>query len=172
MLLFVLALATHAITTIGTLQAHYLAPFAPALLLMLIQGLRVLKVSFRRAGAIGCIAAQAVLVTIGYVFVEAAVKEPVTPKSYQTVEEEREAVVTALRPPDARHLVFVHYGPAHVDHREWVYNSADIDGSRVVWAREMSTEENSELRAYFSDRRCWVVFADENPPRVEKCPEP
>ena len=36
-----------------------------------------------------------------------------------------------------QHLVIVHYSPQHIPYREWVYNGADIDGSKVVWAREI-----------------------------------
>ena len=43
------------------------------------------------------------------------------------------------------------YGPHHVSHDEWVYNGADIDGAKVVWARDMDTRGNRELLDFQSD---------------------
>ena len=50
--------------------------------------------------------------------------------------------------------------------KEWVYNRADIDGSTVVWAREISPDDDRLLREYFAGRKAWVVIADEKPPRL------
>jgi hypothetical protein len=52
------------------------------------------------------------------------------------------------------HLVIVRYAPPplHLCHMEWVYNGADIDGSRVAWARDMGEEGNRELIEYFLAR--------------------
>jgi hypothetical protein len=36
-----------------------------------------------------------------------------------------------------------------------------------VWARDMGEEQNQELLRYFSERRVWVLYADESPPRLE-----
>jgi len=60
----------------------------------------------------------------------------------------------------------VHYRPDHdfiMD--EWVYNLADIDGSKVISARDMGPL-NVELLRYFSDRRAWVAEPDYNPARL------
>jgi len=51
-----------------------------------------------------------------------------------------------------------------------VYNEADIDGSKVVWARDMSPEENEELIRYFRDRQVWLLEADETPPKLSLYP--
>ena len=40
---------------------------------------------------------------------------------------------------------------------EWVYNTAGIDGSRVVWARDMGVKKNQELITYFQDRQVWLM---------------
>jgi hypothetical protein len=47
-----------------------------------------------------------------------------------------------------------------------VYNAADIDHSKVVWAREMDPASNRELLRYFKVRKAWLVEPDFNPPRV------
>jgi len=35
-----------------------------------------------------------------------------------------------------------------------------IDGSRVVWARELNRDSNENLMRYFGDRRAWLVEPD------------
>ncbi|MGH9664907.1 MAG: hypothetical protein ACRD9L_10830, partial [Bryobacteraceae bacterium] len=65
-----------------------------------------------------------------------------------------------------KQLVFVHYWPGHIFQNEWVYNAADIDGSRVVWARDLSAEEDEKLRRYYPDRTAWLLEPDARPPRL------
>jgi hypothetical protein len=75
----------------------------------------------------------------------------------------QEPIAGRLQRLGGRHLVIVHYGPNHDCHEEWVYNGADIDGSAIVWARDMGRVENQKLLDYFSDRRAWLVDVDELP---------
>ena len=63
--------------------------------------------------------------------------------------EERASVIKELEDIGGRHLVFVRYSPDHNLHQEWVYNGADIDASKIVWARELSPEEDQKLISYF-----------------------
>ena len=52
-------------------------------------------------------------------------------------------------------------------HHEWVYNNADIDDSKIVWAREMGDPYDKELLAYFKDRRIWLLEADQSPRKLQ-----
>ena len=52
-----------------------------------------------------------------------------------------------------KQLVIVHYSSHHSPDQEWVYNGADIDHSKVVWAREMDPKEDAQLIGYFKDER-------------------
>src|SRR5579885_1006731 len=56
-----------------------------------------------------------------------------------------------------KQLVLVRYLKNHSMHQELVYNGADIDGSKIVWARELDAEQNARLAEYFSDRKIWLV---------------
>jgi hypothetical protein len=79
---------------------------------------------------------------------------------------ERARVLKELEHMPGKQLVIVHYRPNHdfiLD--EWVYNNADISGSKVIWARDMGPQ-NEELVKYFSDRHVWLVEPDYNPPRL------
>jgi hypothetical protein len=49
---------------------------------------------------------------------------------------------------------------------DWVYNGADIDGSKVVWARDMGTAKNQELIDYYKKRQVWLIEPDEKPVRI------
>ncbi len=50
-------------------------------------------------------------------------------------------------------MAIVRYAPDHDFYVEWVWNSADIDGSKVVWSRDMSVAANAEVVRYFPDRK-------------------
>jgi hypothetical protein len=70
--------------------------------------------------------------------------------------------------PSGKLLVFVHYSPQHVFQDEWVYNDADIDASRVVWARDLGPAENEKLRAYYPDRTAVLLEPDYRVPKLTR----
>jgi hypothetical protein len=70
---------------------------------------------------------------------------------------ERAGILDQLEHSPGKHLVFVRYSAGHNPGDEWVYNDADIDGARVVWARELDRASNARLMQYFADRRLWLV---------------
>lgn len=69
-------------------------------------------------------------------------------------------------------LAIVRYSPDHNPGDEWVYNRADIDGSKVVWAREMDAEDDLKLIHYYGNRQVWLVEPDAMPARVLPYPIP
>ena len=77
-----------------------------------------------------------------------------------TLNSGRAGIISRLSKQPGLHLVIVHYRADHVPMNEWVFNSADIDHSRIVWARDMGREQNAELIRYFKDRRVWLAEPD------------
>ena len=69
----------------------------------------------------------------------------------------RSQVIDYLQRAGQKHLVFVDYMPKHEIHREWVFNAADIDSARVVWARDLGPEKDTVLMNYYRDRDVWRV---------------
>ncbi len=78
----------------------------------------------------------------------------------------RSAVEDALAKVPGKVLVFVRYSPIHIFQDEWVYNRADIDSSRIVWARDLGDEEDEQLRRYYPDRSVWLLEPDARPLRL------
>ena len=79
----------------------------------------------------------------------------------------RSSLESELKRKPGRHLVFVRYSDEHHYYDEWVYNRADIDVAKIVWARELDPGRNAALMAYFQDRSVWVVEADAPRPALE-----
>jgi hypothetical protein len=82
------------------------------------------------------------------------------PSHYGTRRAQVEAELEHL---PSQQLVLVRYTPKHNPLDEWVYNGAEIDSSKVIWAREMDSANNAELIRYYKDRRVWLVQPDMQP---------
>jgi hypothetical protein len=70
---------------------------------------------------------------------------------------ERQTIEQALDERPGDHLVLVRYVPTFNPSWDWVWNSADIDAQRVVWAHDLGPERNQELLAYYPHRDVWLL---------------
>ena len=83
----------------------------------------------------------------------------------------RARVAAELESQPGPQLAIVRYVPNHL-YPEWVSNAADIDQSKLIWAREMDPASNRELLNYYKNRKAWLVEPDRNPPRIVPYPDP
>jgi hypothetical protein len=140
-------------------QPHYFAPMACVIYAIVIQGLRHLR-QWRRNGkklgralvpiiAIECLAVCLFNIRTEYLGV------PQSPAAYPW-HWQRAEILERLERAGGQHLVIVHYSPDHDPIHEWVYNRADIDADKVIWAQDMG-DRNQELIGYFKGRRAWLL---------------
>ena len=78
----------------------------------------------------------------------------------------RIAVRRQLASIEGRLLVFVRYSPRHIYQNEWVWNEADIDGSRIVYARDLGPEEDAKLIRYYPNRKVLLLEPDASAPQL------
>ena len=60
------------------------------------------------------------------------------------------------------HLVLVRYSKDHNSGEEYVYNEADVDHAKIVWAREIPGVDLKPLLNYFHNRDVWIFEPDED----------
>ena len=63
-------------------------------------------------------------------------------------------------------LVFVRYSPHHIYQNEWVWNQADIDRSRIVFARDLGPDKDEQLIHYYPTRKVLLLDPDAPVPQV------
>lgn len=140
---------------------HYAAPMTAPLFILIMQGWRRLRASRFRGRRAGLFAARglAVLCVVVLAIQVAGARKQFTagPRGWQY---ERAAIEDQLTKAPGSHLVIVRYGPHHVALDEWVYNRADIDRAKVVWARDMDPEHMRKLLDYFRSRNVWLIEPD------------
>jgi hypothetical protein len=157
------------------MSPHYFAPVTALTYLILVQGLRHIRQWHWHGRPIGIAVVRAVpmlclaivLLRISAVAADVSIEPPWPRGNLQRASMLRK--LEALPDPE---LVIVHYDPDHDPDIDWVYNAADIDHSKVVWARDMGKSKNQELLRYFTNRRAWMLYPDESPPRLEPLAAP
>jgi len=149
-------------------EPHYAAPMAAAFFILLVHAMRHLRRWEVRGRPVGIFLTRLVvvlaIVRVGVLAAE-AYRHPLLDWSVY-----RARIVRQLEAAPGKQLVIVRYAPDHFVHHEWVYNGADIDGGKVVWARETPGRDLAPLLRYFRDRKVWIVKADLLPPRLEPYP--
>ncbi len=178
LLLFAISLLALSLEVLFT--PHYAAPMTGLILALVLLCVRRLRQWCWGEKPVGLFLARSVPSICIIVFVVRVFATPLhiplsqsyAPAWYQRAPSSfgRAALLRELQKLPGRQLVLVRYSALHRAFDEWVYNDADIDNSKVVWAREMSPAENDKLIKYFKDRRRWLLEADENPPRLTHYP--
>lgn len=165
---------------------HYLAPFTAALYAVGLQCMRHLRVWRPRQLPIGL---GMVRFVVALCVVLAAIRASAQPLHLGLCDwppgawtanwigtgqlgARRTGVEERLERFPGKQLAIVRYAPEHDPVWEWVYNAPDIDGSKVIWAREMDSSNNAELIAHYKDRHVWLVEPDAMPAKLSPYPMP
>jgi len=151
-------------------QLHYIAAVTCLFVLVSVTGLE--RIGGAATRLIVCLCIAHFLFWYGvHVFDDAEVSLAMRP--YETWDainhgnpERRIYVTRQLARVPGKLLVFVRYYQQHIFQDEWVYNAADIDAARVVWARDLGETEDDKLRRYYPDRAVWLLEPDFRPPRL------
>lgn len=152
-------------------EPHYAAPMICATYALVFQALRRVRI-WDRKNRKGVFVVRAIVVTCTVLFLVTGValgigirRQSLFPLDPTRTNRERARITEELKQQGGKHLVVVHYRSDHDVQNEWVYNDADIDHSKVVWARDMDAA-NAELLQYFGGRKIWLLEPDYNPPRL------
>jgi hypothetical protein len=149
--------------------SHYFAPATGLLYLILMQCMRHLQLWRWRGKPVGnalvrtipVLCCAMVVLRITAIIAHAQI-EPVYPRGNLN----RMQILHTLDTLPGQQLVLVRYANDHVPEHDWVYNAADIDRAKVVWAWDMDEQSNHELLQYFHTRQAWLVEPDASPPKL------
>ena len=153
-------------------EAHYAAPAAGALIMLIFYALRRFRNFY---GAYTIYASRAVVFAFAILiisslanrirdpfFLRPVISDPKAaalfarqvgmPSSIQ-----RERVEADLDRIPGKQLLIVHYPYHDLPTTDWVYNKADLDNAHILWARDMGYLKNQELLNYYRDRQVWYV---------------
>jgi hypothetical protein len=152
------------------ISPHYVAPITCAIYALTLQAMRRLRCQRARGRPMGLFIGRAVpLICLTMLTIQVCAYR-LYPRHAVTISNvERAKTLTQLQAYPGGQLAFVRSNPAHPK-GGWVYNEADIDHAKVVWAHDMGPSSNKELVDYFHGRRVWLVEVDETPPRVSPYP--
>jgi hypothetical protein len=162
---------------------HYAAPLTALVLALIVQALRHLRVCRSEGQRVGRSLASAIpLISAASLVIRLAAPTFGLPRAESelwwarlTPSErgvQRARLLANLQGLPGRHLVLVRYGPAHdpINQIEWVYNDADIDHAKVIWARDMGDKENHRLLEHYKLWHVWLVEADHQPIQLRPYP--
>jgi hypothetical protein len=154
---------------IAWFQPHYAAPALSSILVLISQCLRHIRRWEIRGRPIGIGITRAVVLS-SFVLVPF---HPHTTRLNRLAPigiELRAAIEEHLEASGSQHLIIVHYSSKHLVLEEWVYNRADIDNAKVVWARDIPGMSLRPLLEYYANRRIWTIEPDSPGPKLVPYP--
>ncbi len=164
---------------------HYLAPFLVAFYAIGLQGMRHLRVwrpEGKPAGAAVVRFCVLLCVVLGGL---RAFSKPLNmkvvelpagnwsgtwygPDLYGT---DRAQVENELEGHPGKQLALVQPSPKRNALDQWVYNGADLDAARILWAWNMDAAQNADLLRQYPGRNAWLVDLSTEPATVTPYPE-
>jgi hypothetical protein len=165
-LIYTLAFALLGFTSETWLQAHYVAVVSGILYLVLLNGLRWLRVGARHhviwmkvlRGTLAAVLVMFVvrlMVVPGHTFPPNWASQSSDIPGYQDIE-------GIMEGKPGGQLVIVRYSPDHFWGYSWINNGYDIPTQHVIWARDMEPEDsNLRLLCAFKDRQAWLLVPPE-----------
>jgi hypothetical protein len=139
------------------LYPYHLAPVVPLLFALTAEGTRRIYVIFtrasRRRGLVLAAALPAALAISGAMKLWAdELRLPLAywERSAEPHRDDRTLIAEWLEQRERKQLVIVRYDKGHPPDQEWVYNGADIEGGKIVWAREVDPASDARLVRHFS----------------------
>jgi hypothetical protein len=144
--------------------AHYAAPLTATIFAVLVQAMRHLR-RWEISGKPTGIFLTRLVVCLLLLRVSMHLRQK--PPAGERWSRSRARVAAQLQSMPGKQLAIVRYSSQHDLGCEWVYNAADIDHSKIVWAREIPGLDPKPLLQYFSNRKVWLVEADSYPVRLQ-----
>lgn len=143
-------------------EPHYAAPLTCVLALLVVQTMRHLNTIELKGRRLGAMVVRVIVVILLVQTAGRALSHECDQleRSCRGITE-RAAIADQLRNTPGKHLVVVRYTKFHNSHYEWVYNGAEIDSAKILWARDIDALQNEKLFGYFKDRQIWLVEPDE-----------
>ena len=163
-----LCLSVTGLLLIFVFMPHYAAPITATVFALLVQAFRHLRKWTFRNRSFGIVLSRAIVLFAIANFAFFGWHTARQPGEFDSWAASREKIVKQLEAARDPSLVIVRYSPEHIVDNEWVYNTADIDHAKVVWAREVPGADLKPLLDYFHDRKVWEVEADA--PHIELHP--
>jgi hypothetical protein len=156
---------------------HYAAPVVATFFVLLVEALRHLRGWEHRGQPVGIGLSRVVILFVVLAFPIQIIQTVRNPSSTEEpylgrgqASLDRAAIRAQLAAMPGDHLVIVRYSPEHNFQTEYVYNRADIDHAKVVWAREIPGVDVQPLLKYFRSRHIWLLEPDVSPPRLSSFP--
>jgi hypothetical protein len=150
------------------INSHYYAPATCAIYAFIVQAMRQVRYASGKGGPIGLSLVRSIACICVVMAITRSFAGPLNIEfdkwtmtwfNSEPGNDDRARIQLELSKLPEKTLIIVRYDPFHQPGDEWVYNEADIDHAKVVWAREMPTG-NQKLLDYFHDRRVVLVEPD------------
>jgi hypothetical protein len=145
---------------------HYLAPFTAVLYALGLQAMRHLRVWRRGNAPVGRIMVR-LLVSLCLLMTAATIVHAALPSRASSQPRQpgstRAHIQARLDALPGGQLVFVRYLPTHDPSDDWVYNCADFNSAKILWAWDMGSAANLELMRHYPGRKAWLAEPDTSP---------